>query len=160
MSADLHIIVIDPDNIGLDEVRAYMSWDGTTTLPGKDLEQMNEWFNVLSQRLYSDKSVLVDDVWVGQVSWMKSAFLENSSYIPAVVSHISELYRKNNGVLQITEENILDILHGFTLPSNSMYEQPAPEGEEDNWFRGIASAEDVEKFLRQHLNAWTVADSW
>lgn len=160
MSADLHIVVINPDNINLEEVRAYMSWDGTTTLPGKDLEQTDEWFNVLSQRLYQDESVLVDNIWVGQVSWMKSASLEYPSYIPAVVNHISELYRKNNGVLQITEKNIPEIIHGFTLPSNSVYEQPAPVGEENNWYRGIAIPENIEKFLRQHLNAWTVADSW
>lgn len=160
MSADLHIVVINPDNIDLDEVRAYMNWDGLDTLPGKTLDETNSWFNVLSQRLYRDESVLVDDVWVGQVSWLKSSLLEDQKYIPAVVDHISELYRENGGVLQVTEKVIPEILHGFTLPSNSVYEQPAPAGEEENWFRGINDAENVEKFLRQHINAWTVADSW
>jgi hypothetical protein len=169
MSADMHIITFDPTLFDPERVKSYVNFNPLEELNQETSEQkqsfqeLNAEHNAFADRLYHAEDSLdhMDNIWIGQVSWLKASFgLGQDKYIPAVVQHTFDVFASRGGATIVDEEFIRDILAGFDLPSSSVYESTPPADEEDNWYAGIAKKDDTEKWLRDNIGKWVFADSW
>jgi len=169
VSADMHIITFDPAFLDPEQVKRYVNFDPLEELQQETSEQKqsfqerNAENTAFADLLYHTDSTLDhwDDVWVGQVSWAKASFgLGKDEYIPSVVQHAFDVFMSRGGVTTVDENLISDIIAGFEIPSSSIYESTPPEGEENNWYEGIAKKDDVAKWLHSNIGNWVFCDSW
>lgn len=170
MSADMNVIVFDGELLTVEEVMSYnrgIDIDQFLSLPPEEAAELQKTHDELFEKMYmileddenpdnpSRLKYLEDNCWIGQVSTLKAMLSDDDSneYIPTVVQHFTNIYERESGVLLLTETVINELLAGFDLPSNSIYEQ-------DNENRGIARKEEVQLFLNKHLGSWTFVDNW
>lgn len=170
MSADMNVIVFDGELLTVEEVMIYnrgIDFDQILSLPPDEVNAMQKYHDELFEKMYmileDDDNpenphrlkYLEDNCWIGQVSAIKAMLSDDDSseYIPTVVQHFTNIYEREGGVILLTETIISELLTGFDLPSNSIYEQ-------DNGNRGISSKEEVSEFLNKHLGSWTFVDNW
>lgn len=170
MSADLNVIVFDGELLTVEEVMGYnrgIDLDQFLSLPPEVAAVLQKNHDDLFEKVYmilednddpdnpNRLKYLEDNCWVGQVSTLKAMLSDDdpSAYIPTVVQHFAHIYEREGGVVLLTEGIISELLAGFDLPSNSVYEQ-------DNTNRGIASKEEIGEFLNKHLGSWTFVDNW
>ena len=168
MSADLHIILIDPQLIDVELVKKYATFEIPDDAEGNQFLELQEKYQEFIPILYGNVQDLEsyvypfkEDVWVGQVSWLKASLSgEYDRYIPSLVAHVHQTYFANGGAVVLTDEFIDSLLAGYEQPHDalSIYEDSSIHAEEHE--TGVTRKETLEKFLRSHLGEWSFADSW
>ena len=165
MSADVNVIIFNPDHLTVEEVAEYSNgYDigALLDLPAEVREETLDRFESLHSKVYMDQKLtngsikmlhLEDNCFIGEASMLKATPDDPNKYIPSVVSHFMDVYAQSGGVILITEPVIVELLAGFDLPSNSIYET-------DKNHVGVASKERVSEFLHHNLGAWTFVDTW
>ena len=134
MAADLHIHVLD--GISGEDLASFFS----NTLGSK-------YFNPRPGGRASASSPVsqTPNVWIGEVSWLKAAFLGDSeTYVPASVVQISDLIGED--LPELTEELLTKILDALGSKNTTNY--------------SISSRDDVESFLREHMGKRLFTVSW
>lgn len=92
-----------------------------------------------------DKMCETPQIWIGEVSWLKAALLEDSErFVPGTVMQISELIGEDLPVLD--DELIAKILAAFDTPNATGY--------------SLAAADEVAEFLEQHKGKQVFTVSW
>jgi hypothetical protein len=181
MSADMHIIAFDPTRMSVTDVQEYVLADPLAADSPEAIETILNRQQELSTRLYGgwdaatatdipSGDVLLDDVWVGQVSWAKAGLFGGEAafrrYVPRSVEAIQRVYERAGGVIQITPARIPQLTLAFSLPHNSIYERSVGQRGESLpragflRSRGVARARDVKHWLEAHAGAYTFVDSW
>jgi len=168
MSADLHIILIDPQLIDVELVKKYATFEVPDNVESSKFFELQEKHQERISLLYGDVHdfgsyvyPFKEDVWVGQVSWLKASLSgEYDRYVPSLVAHVSQTYFDNGGAVVITDEFIESLLAGYEQhhETPSIYEDSSINAEEHE--TGVTRKETLEKFLRSHLGEWSFADSW
>lgn len=170
MSADLHVIIFDTQNISPEEIKEYASFEVYEGMPSTEVITRVDRHNELVTEIYGSEDndftvAFGEDCWIGQVSWMETlqSAQAKKKHLPAVVQHFEETYVNNGGAMQLTGANIEELLLGFDLPSSSIYEKTALNSKEYDptvgWL-GIAQKEEVAEFLKAHIGKWSFIDSW
>lgn len=137
MAADLHIHIFD--GITEDDLRIFFS----NTVGSK-------YFNLFGtdeDRDYKihDKIANTPNIWIGEVSWLKAALLEDSDrFVPSTVERINTVIGEDLPIL--TEELIAEILKSFELENKTNY--------------NLAKREDIEKFLDENKGKRVFTVSW
>lgn len=147
MSADLHIhVVVNDKDIPL--VKEYVRHSFSTNrrgnaqnewsfeygyrqvwLDGKwvdyhwqevpDGTPMRECFCKYSAKAMDDAIQRTEDIWVGEVSWLKAAlFGDNETFIPSLIDIVSDTYPRYQ-LTEITDETIEKVAEAFLLKNNT-----------------------------------------
>lgn len=170
MSADMNVIVFDSELVTVEEVMSYVTGfdvDYLISLPFEEClavqDRHSELYNKVYLALHEDEDPdkafqlknLEDHFWVGQVSGLKASLSDDdpNKYIPSVVQHFANIYERQGGVVLLTESIIQELLTGFDLPSNSIYEN-------DTENRGVTTKAEAAEFLNKYLGSWTFVDNW
>jgi len=138
MSADLHIHVYE--GLTKDDLRRFFSH----TMGSKWFTLSNLWTPEEHQESFN-KVMDSPDVWVGSVSWLKAALLEDGDkYIPSPVMEVSEIVGEE--LPMIDDELIGQIREALALENTTSY--------------SVASPEAVVAFLEEHRGKRVFTVSW
>ena len=110
--------------------------------------------------LFSQKEVdaivdNTDNIWVGEVSWLKAALFEDrESFVPDVVNAVSDIVGRDLPV--IDESMIAHIRAAFDLPNKTA----KPDGVWGGRGYALATVDDVVEFLEARIGCWVFTISW
>lgn len=180
MSADLHLYVFDPALTPAALVRQFLTYDDLayTDRSLEEWEAASALNDELRDALFAARPVtgkyvnLIDDCWLGNVSWAKGG--DNAAswrrWVPRSVEHVSAAYEARGGVVELTPGFAAHLLTGFNLPHTSAYENPrdahggTPKrsiyGRSRRSPKGVARARDVKKFLTAHVGLSSFVETW
>ncbi len=170
MSADLHIHVVDPIELEKDVRQSFRSnysstrgdgwvnielrikYDGVWYSQNELLDKFDdiEKEKVQSRReivlKYDEKKVqATDNVWIGEVSWLKAGLLGDSdTFIPGPVQQIQDLI--SNKLPVITEEFIESVVKALKSENTTSYH--------------ISKPKPVIAFLKKHIGKKVYTISW
>lgn len=140
MAADLHIHVID-SGVTEEDVKILLSNSlGSKYFAGFGVEHDHAAWTEAYDRIANGASI-----WVGEVSWLKAALLDDAgTYIPDVVDHVQTVVGEDFPA--VTEDLIAELRKGFVLPNSTSYD--------------VSAWEKVETFLREHMGQQLFTVSW
>jgi len=170
MSADLHIITFSPERIDPQVIIDYNTADYIDNSDGsfdmENIEYVQSVGEVYHNAVFgdiNDESTwhrYDDDIWVGQVSWMKAGLFGEAGYrewIPRSVEAIQKLYNKQpGGILVITPQIIPVFTTAFSLPHDSHFEKRHADGQKS---RGVNKARNIKKFLEANIGKMSFVES-
>jgi len=188
MSADLHIITFDPKLVSIDIVREYVNYDLDFSLSNEALLAANDRQSDIMGQLYGPLynsglqaeqpwvSPLLDNAWIGQVSYAKADLFGEGTkaerlatwrrYVPRAVEYIQQAYQRQGGVVQLTPAFAASLMPAFNLLHDSMYEDLRNERggrqRQPKRYRisGVARARDIKTWLNANMGAYSFADTW
>lgn len=141
MAADLHIHVFAEGELTEDDFRGFFS----NSLGSK-------WFEFGGNRHYEDnwqdyfkKFSETASVWIGEVSWLKAALLEDKeTFIPDPVSKISSIIGEDWPI--VNDKLIARIRKALGLENQTLY--------------SVSTAKEVIEFLELHKGKRAFTISW
>ena len=86
---------------------------GGNNLSASTIKEVNKAYNKINH---------TPCVYIGDVSWLKAALLEDIKYIPSSIEKISNIFHNQDGICVIlTDEIIIEITEALLLPNDSDY---------------------------------------
>lgn len=139
MSADLHLHIFE--GITEEDLAAFF----VNTIDSKYWAGLSTWIDGISIDDAYDRIVNTPQIWVGEVSWLKAAMLDNSEdFVPSAVQAINA--RIGEDLPVIDDDLITDIVGAFDLENITTYE--------------LASPQEIRKFLEEHKGKRIFTVSW
>lgn len=119
----------------------------------------SKWFDLFTSNRPNSKShkkvVNTPNIWIGEVSWLKAAFLDDEdSFVPSTVAKIADLIGEELPVL--TDELITQIIVAFNLPNNTAKLDGVRDG--DGFM--LANPKNVKAFLEAYKGERIFTVSW
>jgi hypothetical protein len=155
MSADLHIHICQTKEEE-EAAKLFVKHDSSLYKDGKTYR--TDFYGNIIHELTEEKynlAINTNNIWCGEVSWLKAALLEDETYIPETIEEISELIPYDT-LTTITKELIEQVEKTFDLPNRSIKEGGVWQGKGYS----IAKKEDVIEFLKKHIGKKSFTVSW
>lgn len=138
MSADLHIHAFKDNDLTDEDFKCFFAHN-----------LGSKWFNLDGgcKNLdceHDERICNTDNIWIGEVSWLKAALFDDDKYIPDTVARVNEIIGEN---LPICDEILIEnIMTSFYLPNKTSYR--------------TAQAKKINTWLKNHMKYNLFTISW